>query len=108
MQKRVYGHCKEVCRLRADTNIQGKSLLVQGQNALATNISTPLGAPVIAATRLRGGDANSAGRAARFAAEVIGTARAIGCGGLFVVLADSSYYSALAPVDALLRMEYMC
>jgi predicted SpoU family rRNA methylase len=49
---------------------------------------------VIAATRLRGGNANSARGAARFAAEVIGTARAIGCGGLLVVRADSSYYSA--------------
>ena len=49
---------------------------------------------MIAATRLRGGNANSARRAARLAAEAIGTARAIGCGGPPVVRADSSYYSA--------------
>ena len=67
---------------------------MRGLNALAVTISTPLGAPVIAATRLRGGNANSARGAARFAAGVIGTARAIGCGGLLVVRADCSYYSA--------------
>ena len=38
--------------------------------------------------------ANSARGAARFAAEAIGTARAIGCTGLIVVRADSAYYSA--------------
>jgi transcriptional regulator with XRE-family HTH domain len=49
---------------------------------------------VIAATRLRGGNANSARGAARFAAEAIGTARDTGCTGLIVVRADSAYYSA--------------
>ena len=93
MQKRVYGHRKQGAAF-GHTKIQGKSLLVRGLNALAATISTPLGAPVIAATRLRGGNANSARGAARFAAGVIGTARAIGCGGLLVVRADCSYYSA--------------
>jgi hypothetical protein len=93
MQKRVYGHRKQGAAF-GHTRIQGKSLLVHGLNALAATISTPLGAPVIAATRLRGGNANSARGAARFAAEVVGTARAIGCGGLLVVRADASYYSA--------------
>jgi hypothetical protein len=63
-------------------------------NALAATISTPLGAPVIAATRLRGGNASSARGAARFAAEAIKTARSTGCTGLIVVRADSAYYSA--------------
>ena len=49
---------------------------------------------MIAAARLRGGNANSARGAAGFAAEVIKTACAIGCTGLIVVRADSSYYSA--------------
>jgi Transposase DDE domain group 1 len=92
-QKRVYGHQKQGAGF-GHTKIQGKSLLVRGLNALAATISTPLGAPVIAATRLRGGTANSARGAARFAAEAIGTARAIGCGGLLIVRADSAYYSA--------------
>ena len=76
------------------TKIQGKSLLVRGLNALAATVSTPLGAPVITATRPRGGTANSARGAARFAAGAIGTARAIGCTGLLIARADSSCYSA--------------
>jgi len=93
MQKRVYGHRKQGAGF-GHTKIQGKSLLVRGLNALAATISTPLGAPVIAATRLRGGTANSARGAARFATEAIGTARAIGCTGMLIVRADSAYYSA--------------
>jgi hypothetical protein len=93
MQKRVYGHRKQGAAF-GHTKIQGKSLLVRGLNALAATISTPLGAPVIAATRLRGGNASSARGAARFAAGAISTARAIGCGGLLIVRADSAYYSA--------------
>jgi hypothetical protein len=56
MQKRVYGHSKQGAGF-GHTKIGGKSLLVHGLNALAATISTPLGAPVIAATRLRGGTA---------------------------------------------------
>jgi hypothetical protein len=93
MQKRVYGHAKQGAGF-GHTKIQGKSLLVRGLNALAATISTPLGAPVIAAARLRGGTANSARGAAGFAAEAISTARTIGCSGLLIVRADSSYYSA--------------
>ena len=61
MQKRVYGHQKQGARF-GHTKIQGKSLLVRGLNALAAVVSTPLSAPVIAATRLRGGNAASARR----------------------------------------------
>ena len=93
MQKRVYGHRKQGAAF-GHTKIQGKSLLVRGLNALAATISTPLGAPVIAATRLRGGNASSARGAARFAAEAVKTARSTGCTGLIVVRADSAYYSA--------------
>src|SRR5260370_10592460 len=54
MQKRVYGHAKQGAGF-GHTKIQGKSLTIRGLNALAAAISTPLAAPVIAATRLRGG-----------------------------------------------------
>jgi len=54
MQKRVYGHAKQGAKF-GHTKIQGKSVLVRGLNALAATISTPIAAPVIAATRLRGG-----------------------------------------------------
>jgi hypothetical protein len=67
---------------------------VRGLNALAATISTPLAAPVIAATRLRGGNAASARGAASFAIEAVCTARASGCSGTLVVRADSAFYSA--------------
>jgi len=90
MQKRVYGHKKQGARF-GHTKIQVKSLLVRGLNALTAVISTPLSAPVIAATRLRGANAASARGAA---AEAVSTARAAGCTGLIVVRMDSAYYAA--------------
>jgi Transposase DDE domain group 1 len=92
-QKRVYGHKKQGAAF-GHTKIQGKSLLIRGLNALAAAISTPLGAPVIAATRLRGGNAASSRGAASFATEAVHTARATGCTGTLVVRADSAFYSA--------------
>jgi Transposase DDE domain group 1 len=92
-QIRVYGHKKQGAAF-GHTKIQGKSVLVRGLNALAATLSTPLGAPVIAATRLRGGTANSARGAARFAAQAVGTARDAGCTGIVVARADSAFYSA--------------
>jgi Transposase DDE domain group 1 len=93
MQKRVYGHAKDGAGF-GHTKIQGKSLTVRGLNALAAVVSTPLAAPVIAATRLRGGTANSARGAASLAAEAISAARRAGCTGQIVVRIDSAYYSA--------------
>jgi Transposase DDE domain group 1 len=57
-------------------------------------VSTPLAAPVAAATRLRGGNAPSARGAEGLAAQAIGTARACGCTGTIVVRMDSAYYAA--------------
>ena len=93
MQKRVYGHQKQGARF-GHTKIQGKSLLVRGLNALAAVISTPLSAPVIAATRLRGGNAASARGAASLAVRAVGTARDCGCTGTIIVRMDSAYYNA--------------
>jgi hypothetical protein len=93
MQKRVYGHKKQGAKF-GHTKIQGKSLLVRGLNALAATISTPLSAPVIAATRLRGGNAASARGAASLAARAIATARACGCTGTIIVRLDSAFYNA--------------
>jgi hypothetical protein len=93
MQKRVYGHKKQGAAF-GHAKIGGKSLLVRGLNALAATISTPLAAPVIAATRLRGGNANSARGAASLATEAAAAARATGCTGTVVVRADSAFYSA--------------
>jgi hypothetical protein len=95
-QKRVYGRKKQGAAF-GHTKIQGKSLLVRGLNALAATMSTPLGAPlgapVIAATRLRAGNAASARGAASFAGEAVRTARAARCSGIIVVRADSAFYS---------------
>jgi hypothetical protein len=93
MQKRVYGHAKQGAGF-GHTKIQGKSLLVRGLNALAAVISTPIAAPVIAATRLRGGNAASARGAASLAAQAIGTARDCGCAGVIIVRMDSAFYNA--------------
>jgi Transposase DDE domain group 1 len=93
MQKRVYGHHKQGARF-GHTKIQGKSLLVRGLNALAATISTPIAAPVIAATRLRGGNAASARGAASLAVQATGTAREAGCTGTIVVRLDSAFYNA--------------
>jgi len=93
MQKRVYGHKKQGAGF-GPTKIQGKTVLVRGLNALAATICTPQAAPVIAATRLRGGRAASARGAASFAAGAAGTARAAGCTGTVVVRMDSAFYNA--------------
>jgi DDE family transposase len=94
-QKRVYGHKKQGAGF-GHAKIQGKSLLVRGLNALVATVSTPLGAPVIAATRLRGGTANSARGAASLVTESVRTARAAGCTGTIVARMDSAFYSAAA------------
>ena len=91
MQKRVHGHKKQGAGF-GHTKIQGKTVLVRGLNALAATICTPQAAPVIAATRLRGGTAGSARGAASFAAGAIGTARAAGCTATIVVRMDSAFY----------------
>jgi hypothetical protein len=101
MQKRVYGHKKQGARF-GHTKIQGKSLLVRGLNALAAVVSTPLSAPVIAATRLRGGNAASARGAASLATQAIGTAREAGCTGTIIVRLDSAFYNT-AVIGAIRR-----
>src|SRR5262249_13047519 len=91
--KRVYGYAKQGAAF-GHTKIQGKNVLVRGLNALAATISTPLGAPVVAATRLRRGSAGSARGAGSFARQAVRTARDAGCTGLLVVRGDSAFYSA--------------
>jgi hypothetical protein len=93
-QKRVYGHAKQGAAF-GHAKIQGKSLLIRGLNVLAATICTPLAAPVIAGTRLRGGNAASARGAASMITEAVSTARA-GCTGTLVVRMDSAFYGAPA------------
>jgi hypothetical protein len=65
---------------------------VNGLNALLATISTPLSAPLIAATRLRKGSTNSARGAAKLLADALATARRAGAAELVIVRADSAYY----------------
>jgi hypothetical protein len=65
---------------------------VKGLNALLATVSTPSSAPVIVATRLRTGSANSARGAARLVADAIKTTRSCGASGLVILRADSAYY----------------
>jgi hypothetical protein len=65
---------------------------VKGLNALLATVSTATSAPVIVATRLRKGSANSARGAARLIADAITTTRSCGVTGLLVLRADSAYY----------------
>jgi Transposase DDE domain group 1 len=94
-QRRVYGHAKQGAAF-GHTKIHGKTVLVRGLNALVATICTAQAAPVIAATRLRGGNASSARGAASLIAEATGTARDAGCAGTVVVRMDSAYYSSAA------------
>jgi hypothetical protein len=67
---------------------------VKGLNALLATVSTTGTAPLIVATRLRKGSANSARGASRLIADAITTSRSCGAPGVVVVRADSAYYGA--------------
>src|SRR5687768_15784787 len=66
---------------------------VKGLNALLATVSTPLSAPVIAATRLRKGATNSVRGAAKLLADALATATHAGATGCVTVRADSAFYS---------------
>jgi hypothetical protein len=65
---------------------------VKGLNALLATVSTASSAPLIVATRLRKGSANSARGAARLVADAIKTTRSCRASGLVILRADSAYY----------------
>lgn len=65
---------------------------VKGLNAQVAILSTPLSAPVIAATRLRKGNIDSGHGAARLIADSLATLRRATTPGLVVVRADSAYF----------------
>ena len=82
--KQTYGYAKQ----GAGRGYTG----VKGLNALLATISTPSAAPVVAATRLRKGSANSGKGSAKLIGEALGTARKAGASGLLILRADSAYY----------------
>ena len=66
---------------------------IKGLNALIATVSTPISAPLIAATRLRKGSANSARGAARLIGDARATTKRCGATGLVILRADSAYYN---------------
>jgi hypothetical protein len=92
MLRRVYGKRKQGIGF-GHAKVGGYNVWLRGYHPLITTLSTPLAAPVIAATRLREGNAGSARGAASQIAEAITTARACGASGEIVVRADSAFYA---------------
>jgi hypothetical protein len=92
MLRRVYGKKKQGAGF-GHTKVGGYNVWLRGYNPLIAALSTPLAAPVIAATQLRAGNAASARGAAWQVAEAVGTARACGANGIIVVRADSAFYA---------------
>jgi len=90
--RRVYGHKKEGARF-GHAKVGGYDVLLRGLSPLVATLSTPLAAPVVAATRLRNGAASSVKGAASLLAEALGTARAAGATGPVLVRADSQFYA---------------
>ena len=88
----MYGHAKQGASY-GHTKIAGKQVLRKGLSPLATTISTPRSAPVIAGMRLRAGKTGSAKGAGRMVAQAIGTARAAGAAGQILVRGDSAFGS---------------
>lgn len=90
--RRVYGHRKQGAAF-GHAKVGGYQLMLRGLSPLVATISTPAAAPVIAAMRLRGGNAGSGRGAASLLTEALRTARAAGATGSILVRADSAYYS---------------
>ena len=65
---------------------------VKGLNAQVAILSTPLSAPVIAATRLRKGNIDSGHGAARLIADSLASLRRATTPGMIIVRADSAYF----------------
>ncbi|KUL34973.1 IS1380 family transposase, partial [Actinoplanes awajinensis] len=92
MLRRVYGKQKQGTGF-GHAKIGGYNVWLRGYHPLITTLSTPLSAPVVAATRLRSGNAGSARGAANMIAETVTTARSCGATGEIVVRADSAFYA---------------
>ncbi|EWM15843.1 TnpC protein [Kutzneria sp. 744] len=88
----VFGHAKQGAAF-GHAKVGGYVVRLRGYHPLIATLSTPTAAPVIAATRLRAGNAGSARGAASMARELISVAR--GCGGQpgrMLFRGDSAFY----------------
>jgi hypothetical protein len=90
--RRVYGSAKQGAAF-GHAKVGGYHVRLRGLSPLVATISTEQAAPVVAVTRLRGGNAGSARAAASLVKQAIGTARAAGATGQILVRADSAFGS---------------
>lgn len=86
----VYGHTKQGASF-GHTKIAGRQVLRRGLSPLATTLSTPSAAPVVAGIRLRAGKASSGKGAASMVTEAITTARAAVPGCEILLRGDSAF-----------------
>ncbi|MFE0314554.1 IS1380 family transposase, partial [Amycolatopsis sp. NPDC058986] len=91
--KETYGHDKEGSGFAYNG--------VRGLNHLVATLSSPVCAPVVLTTRLRGGTTDSRRGAASMITEAIGLARRAGATGMIVVRADSAFFTG--PIIAAIR-----
>jgi hypothetical protein len=90
--RRVYGPAKQGAAF-GHAKVGGYSVKLRGLSPLVAAVSTDQAAPVVAATRLRGGNAGSARSAASFVRQAIATARSAEATGRILVRADSAFGS---------------
>jgi hypothetical protein len=90
--RRVYGPAKQGAAF-GHAKVGGYNVRLRGLSPLIAAISTPHAAPVVAATRLRGGNAGSARSAASLVKQAIATARTAGATGPILVRGDSAFGS---------------
>jgi hypothetical protein len=91
--RRVYGHAKQGAAF-GHAKVGGYNVRLRGLSPLVATLSTPAAARVIAATRLRAGNAASGRAAASLVTQAITTARTAGASGKILVRADSAFGSA--------------
>jgi len=90
--RRVYGPAKQGAAF-GHAKVGGYQVKLRGLSPLVATLSTEQAAPVVAATRLRGGNAGSARGAASLVRQAITTARRVGATGRVLVRADSAFGS---------------
>jgi hypothetical protein len=92
MLRRMYGKKKQGVAF-GHTKVGGYNVLLRGYNPLIATISTRSAAPVVAASRLRAGNAGSARGAASMVAQAVGVAQDCGATGEIIVRMDSAFYA---------------
>jgi hypothetical protein len=92
MLRRVYGKQKQGAGF-GHAKVGGYDVRLRGLSPLLVTLTTPRAAPVIAAARLRAGNAASVRGATSLLTQAIGTARTVGATGEVIVRGDSAFYT---------------